>query len=79
MCGGIYEEDFMITLADYETMLRTHDWYFHMSDDHRWYVRGRDERNAIDSAIKELTAAGQREEAVRLFNDISPSDFFMKS
>jgi len=79
MCGGIYEEDFMITLADYETMLRTHDWYFHMSDDHRWYVRGRDERNASDSAIKELTAAGQREEAVRLFNDISPSDFFMKS
>ena len=68
-----------MTINEFETMLRGHDWFYHYSDDHRYYTRGRDQRDAIDRAIVELTEQGLREEARQLFNDLSPDGFQMKS
>ena len=68
-----------MTINEFEAMLRGHDWFYHYSDDHRYYTRGRDQRDAIDRAIAELTKQGLREEARQLFNDLSPDGFHMKS
>ena len=68
-----------MTLSELEVLLKGHDWFFHYSDDHRYYYRGRDQRDAIDKAIVELTEQGLRESARQLFNDLSPDEFHMKS
>jgi hypothetical protein len=65
----------MTTLAEFETMLKGHDWYFHYSDDPKYYRRGREQSEAISRAIKDLKAQGLTEEARELYNEISPSDF----
>ena len=77
MCGGVYEEEFM-TLEKLESMLNSHDWYYDMSDDHRYYVRGRAQRNEIEQAIATLTVQGFREEACALYNEAKPDEFFEK-
>ena len=65
-------------LEELEKALKTHDWYFHYSDDHRYYTRGKAERDQIDRLINKAYADGFGEEARQLFNDLSPSDFHMK-
>ena len=67
-----------MTLENYEQLLKAHDWFYHYSDDHRYYTRGRDQRDAIDRAITVLTEQGLREEARELFNEISPDGFTFK-
>jgi hypothetical protein len=49
-----------------------------MSDDHRYYVRGRAQRNEIEQAIATLTVQGFREEACALYNEAKPDEFFSK-
>ena len=68
-----------MTINEFETMLRGHDWFFNYSDDQRWWRRGMEQRDAIDKAIVALTEQGLRDEARQLFNDISPDGFHMKS
>ena len=72
-------QEVILTINEFETMLRGHDWCYNYSDDHRYYTRGRQQRDAIERAIKELTEQGLREQAVELFNELSPDDFHMKS
>ena len=77
MCGGVYEEEFM-TLEKLESMLNSHDWFYDMSDDRRYFVRGRAQRNEIEIAIATLTDQGLREEACALYNETKPDGFFDK-
>ena len=67
-----------MTLETYETLLNGHDWYFHYSDDQRYYRRGKEQRDVLDKAYASLSAQGLEVEARQLFNDLSPSDFHMK-
>ena len=67
-----------MTLEDYQNMLRSHDWYFQMSDDHNAWVKGSKESKAIDIAYTQLSAQGLEEEARELYNALSPSNFHMK-
>lgn len=64
-----------MTLGEFETMLKTHDWYFNYSDDSKWYNRGLEQRKAIDRALDNLKAQGLAEEAKDLFNNNSPDGF----
>tara|TARA_Y100000389_G_scaffold72636_1_gene69386 strand:- start:8076 stop:8294 length:219 start_codon:yes stop_codon:yes gene_type:complete len=34
-------------------LLEKHDWYYTYSDDHRYYVKGSDERKAIQAMCQE--------------------------
>ena len=65
-------------LEDLKEMLATHDWYFHHTDDHRYFTKGRVERERIEAEIERLTAEGFRAEACALYNEMKPADFFDK-
>lgn len=54
-------------MAKLEKALQTHDWYYMMSDDHRYYKRGSEEARNIHNLITKLKEAGQGEEAEALY------------
>ena len=62
-------------MAQLEQQLRGHDWYFNYSDDHRYYTRGRNQRQAIADTMAKLEQLGAEQEAKELFNDLSPDGF----
>jgi len=50
-------------LVKLEQMLKTHDWYYYMSDDQRAYSKGCAERNAITKKMVECDQLGLKAEA----------------
>ena len=54
-------------MAQLEQALKSHDWYYMMSDDHRWYKRGSEQAQNIHNLITKLKEAGQGEEAEALY------------
>ena len=74
---GMHKESRM-TLEKYEQLLKAHDWFYHMSDDHRYYDRGRKQSVELRLALTELENQGLYEEAKELFNEISPTGFEIK-
>lgn len=65
---GEQEGDLMQQL---EKALKSHDWYYMMSDDHRWYKRGSEEARNIYNLISQLKAAGKGDEAEALYKSYS--------
>jgi hypothetical protein len=61
---GEQEGDLMQQL---EKALKSHDWYYMMSDDHRWYKRGSEQARDIHNMIQQLRAAGKGDEAEALY------------
>ena len=51
-----------------EELLRTHDWYYNMSDDHRYYLQGRRQYNEIWRLMDELKNNGYFTEAENLYD-----------
>ena len=60
--------DINIKLKELEALLVSHDWYYHMSDDYRWYKQGRRSDELIRSTIKQLTINGLGAKANELYN-----------
>ncbi len=54
-------------MAQLEQALKSHDWYYMMSDDHRWYTRGSQQAQNIHNLIMKLKDAGQGEQAEALY------------
>jgi hypothetical protein len=46
------------SLAILEKLLRSHDWSYEFSDDYSQYIRGRNERDAINQEQKRLIDSG---------------------
>ena len=57
-----------IKLKELEALLVSHDWYYHMSDDYKWYKQGRRSDELIRSTIKQLTINGLGAKANELYN-----------
>ena len=55
-------------------MLQSHGWFYHCSDDHRYYVKGRDEAQRIRVTIERLAELGLETEAKELFETYRPED-----
>jgi hypothetical protein len=51
-----------------EELLQTHDWYYNMSDDHRYYLQGRRQYNEIWKLMDELKTNGYFTEAENLYD-----------
>ncbi len=52
----------MVNLENFEKLLRSHDWYYMMSDDHSVYKRGEDNWEKIrDVAIQLKDTPGAKE------------------
>ena len=45
-------------LVNLDQLLKSHDWSYEFSDDHRVWKRGTDERNAINQEQKRLISTG---------------------
>ena len=65
----------MDDLQQLEQMLRTHDWYYMMSEDSRYYRRGADESQAINAQMKVCVENGNKEEAEQLYAKYKKSLF----
>ncbi len=52
-------------------MLEKHDWYFEMSDDHRYWVNGKRQLAEINEAMKDMNHS----DAIDLWNEFCPVDF----
>jgi hypothetical protein len=53
-------------------MLESHDWTYHFSDDHRAYVKGRDESQKIRVMMGRLKKMGLEDESVKLYDQYRP-------
>jgi hypothetical protein len=65
--GQMNEDDTSVEQA-LEAALKSHDWYYRMSDDPRAYDRGDDENSRISQLMKQLP----RETAIAIYNKYSP-------
>ncbi len=63
-------------MAQLEKALQSHDWYYMMSDDHRWYTRGSQQAQNIRNLIVKLKDAGQGDEAEALYKSYSDKNKF---
>lgn len=41
-------------LVQLEELLKQHDWYYNMSDDHRYYTSGREQSKVIQQTMEKL-------------------------
>jgi hypothetical protein len=62
-------------LSTYEDKLRTHDWYYMMSDDSRAYNRGDAEKGVLINIKKELEGRGLADEAKALLTKYEKRPF----
>ena len=56
----------------FERMLENHDWTYHYSDDHRYYIKGRDQAHKIRTMMERLEEVGQGDQAKELFEKYRP-------
>ena len=65
----------MEDLQQLEQMLRTHDWYYMMSEDSRYYNRGSEESKAIKAQMEVCAQNGNKDEAEQLYAKYKKSLF----
>jgi hypothetical protein len=68
---------------DLEQKLKSHDWFYIISDDNRTYTKGSAQQSEIRKIIKDLESMGKGQEAKDLYNKYAPytpggSDLRMK-
>lgn len=59
-------------LVELERLLKTHDWYYEYSDDHRVWERGRNERDDIRRQRDILCGLGMDEIADKMYEKYRP-------
>ena len=65
----------MIELAvKLEEQLKSHDWFFEYSDDHRYWGAGLKEKLAIADTMENMKKAGHEELALTLYNKYKPKN-----
>jgi hypothetical protein len=55
-------------LDDFESKLKSHDWYYMMSDDNRAYTKGSAEESELKKIAKQLASMGYDKDAANLYN-----------
>lgn len=55
-------------LDDFESKLKSHDWYYMMSDDNRAYTNGSAEESELKKIAKQLSDMGYGGDAAKIFN-----------
>jgi hypothetical protein len=64
-------------LEPLEQMLKSHDFYYSMSDDSRVYDRGLNQLNAIKKEMKRLSDEGMTEEVMTLYQKYAPEGWIV--
>jgi len=63
----------ILLLEKLEHLLQGHDWYYNMSDDHRYYTSGRAEYDRIRETMEECNNNNLGTMATELFRRYNPS------
>jgi len=58
-------------LVQLEELLKQHDWYYAMSDDHRYYTAGREQSEKIQQTMEKLNNNNCSVMAQELYNKYS--------
>ena len=58
-------------LVQLEELLKQHDWYYAMSDDHRYYTAGREQSEKIQQTMEKLNNNNCSVIAQELYNKYS--------
>jgi len=61
-------------LDDFESKLKSHDWYYMMSDDNRAYTKGSAEESELKKIAKQLADMGYDKDAAGLYNQYNVFD-----
>lgn len=61
-----------------EEKCKAHDWWFSMSDDHRFWVRGNEQRKEINKLVRRLRDIGLGKEADEIYYKYAPEEFLPK-
>lgn len=59
-------------LDEFEMLLKNHDWYYEMSDDHSKWTRGNKQEETIKSKMKQLSSVGLGTDAQALYDRYNP-------
>ena len=66
--GEKYLAQASMMLDDFESKLKSHDWYHMMSDDNRAYTKGSAESSELKKLAKQLASMGYGKDAAELYN-----------
>jgi hypothetical protein len=61
-------------LDDFESKLKSHDWYYMMSDDNRAYSKGSAEESELKETAKQLADMGYGKDAADIYNQYNVFD-----
>ncbi len=61
-------------LSTLEKLLKTHDWYYQYSDDHRYWKKGNEESNEIRRQMNICCGLGLDSIANELYNKHKPDN-----
>ena len=64
-------------LTGLENLLKNHDWYYDMSDDHRVWEMGAASKKAINLELEKLAENGLKKETMELFRKMAPSNAYL--
>lgn len=70
--SGTLKEDSNELLSQLEKELKSHDWFYAMSDDHRYYKSGMRHREEINNLISQINSAGLGEEGESIWRSLAP-------
>lgn len=62
-------------LKELEQRLKSHDWWYPYSDDHRYWKQGGQEMDAIRKLVARINDAGLEKEAEAIWKKTAPADF----
>lgn len=63
----------ILLLEKLETLLKGHDWHYMRSDDHYWYMRGREEAKTIQEVMQECINNDLGTMANEIYHKYNPS------
>ena len=58
-------------LDDFESKLKSHDWYYMMSDDSRAYSKGSSEESELKKIAKQLASMGYGDDAAKVYDQFN--------
>lgn len=62
-------------LKELEQQLKWHDWEYEYSDDHRYYLRGRQEWQSIRDLVAQINDAGLEKEGEAIWKKTAPDNY----
>ena len=61
-----------MSLEEFRTLLKYHDWYYMYADDHRAWTEGNESSKKINQILKDFKERGLEEASMELYKEYAP-------